>query len=156
MQLLATKALLENNISATNDFTKNETKRNISAIDSKINKLPEEQEALKSRLNLNNEQGKAAWGDLLPNNRTNYSPTYESFSDLNKNNIISNLVNLEPNLNKNNIISNLNKNNIISNLVNLEPNLRAGLDSKINGDMSQPAFTGSATGTTNNGNILRS
>ena len=129
MQLLATKALLENNISATNDFTKNETKRNISAIDSKINKLPEEQEALKSRLNLNNEQGKAAWGDLLPNNRTNYSPTYKSFSDLNKN-------------------------NIVSNLVNLEPNLRAGIDSKINGDMSQPAFTGSATGTTNNRNIL--
>ena len=129
MQLLATKALLENNISATNDFTKNETKRNISAIDSKINKLPEEQEALKSRLNLNNEQGKAAWGDLLPNNRTNYSPTYKSFSDLNKN-------------------------NIVSNLVNLEPNLRAGLDSKINGDMSQPAFTGSVTGTTNNRNIL--
>lgn len=129
MQLLATKALLENNTSATNDFTKNETKRNISAIDSKINKLPEEQEALKSRLNLNNEQGKAAWGDLLPNNRTNYSPTYKSFSDLNKN-------------------------NIVSNLVNLEPNLRAGLDSKINDDMSQPAFTGSATGTTNNRNIL--
>ncbi len=129
MQLLATKALLENNTSATNDFTKNENKRNISAIDSKINKLPEEQEALKSKLNLTNQPGNAAWGDLLPTSKSTYTPNYESFGKLNDY-------------------------NAVRDLINLEPNYRTGLKAKLNTATNINENTINPTNTTQNRNLL--